>query len=273
MTHLQLVTDPVSPPASYSKPIELYVFIDLLQPKSRDLHAIIRKLQVNYGHYFSIRFILSTELSSLNVACHRINNCASHEELVDLSHPVLPSIAVKAAELQGKKVGHRFLMKLFEYQITEEKNIRSCNTLTEIAKAVSLDVEEFEADFRSLEAARSFQSDLCITHEMDVQEVPSFVFFNGNIEDEGLKVSGTYSYEIYEQILSELLEKELVQAPPPPLEELFKKFHVLSAEEVASFYNISEKAADRELKKRLLQQKIERIHCKHHSLFRLKTAY
>ena len=57
------------------------------------------------------------------------------------------------------------------------------------------------------------------------------------------------------------------------LEELFKKFHVLSAEEVASFYNISEKAADRELKKRLLQQKIERIHCKHHSLFRLKTAY
>lgn len=108
---------------------------------------------------------------------------------------------------------------------------------------------------------------------MDVQEVPSFVFFNGNIEDEGLKVSGTYSYEIYEQILSELLEEELVQAPPPPLEELFKKFHVLSAEEVASFYDISENAADRELKKRLLQQKIERIHCKHHSLFRLKTAY
>lgn len=273
MTHLQLVTDPVSPPVSYSKPIELYVFIDLLQSKSRDLHAIIRKLQVNYGHYFSIRFILSTELSSLNVACHRINNCASHEELVDLSHPVLPSIAVKAAELQGKKIGNRFLMKLFEYQITEEKNIRSCNTLTEIAKAVSLDVEEFEADFRSLEAARSFQSDLCITHEMDVQEVPSFVFFNGNIEDEGLKVSGNYSYEVYEEILSELLEEELVQAPPPQLEDLFKRFHVLSAEEIASFYNISEKAAERELKKRLLQQTIERIHCKDHSLFRLKSTY
>lgn len=271
MNHLQLVTEPAPTPVSYSKPIELYVFLDLLQPKSWDLHTTIRKLQVNYGHYFSIRFILSTELSSLNVACHRINNCTSHQDLVDLSHPVLPSIAVKAAELQGKKAGHRFLMKLLEYHMTEEKNIRSCNTLTDIAKEVSLDVKEFQADFRSLEASRSFQSDLCIAHEMDVQEAPSFVFFNENIEDEGLKISGGYSYEVYEHILAEMLDVELIPTQPPTLDDLFKRFNTLSIFEVASIYNISEQAAERELKKKMLQQKIERIACKNNSLYRLKT--
>lgn len=273
MNHLQLVTEPAPTPISTSKPIELYVFIDLLQPQSWDLHAIVRKLQVDYSQYFSIRFILSTELSSLNVACHRINNCTSAEDLVDLSHPVLPSIAVKAAELQGKKAGHRFLMKLLEYHRTEEESIRSCNTLTQIAHEVSLDVEEFKADFRSLEASRSFQSDLCITREMDVQEVPSFVFFNENIEDEGLKISGNYSYEVYEHVLAEMLEGELVRTAPPTLDELFEKYNTLSIYEVASIYNISEQAAERELKKKMLQQKVVRVSCKSNSLFRLKTAY
>lgn len=273
MNHLQLVTEPVSTPVSTTKPIELYVFIDLLQPKSWDLHCIIRKLQVNYGQYFSLRFILSTELSSLNVACHRINSCTSHEDLVDLSHPVLPAIAVKAAELQGKKAGHRFLMKLLEYYRIEEKNITSCTILSAIAKEVSLDIEEFQADFRSLEASRSFQSDLCITREMDVQEVPSFVFFNENIEDEGLKISGSYSYDVYEHILAEMLDEELIATQPPAIEDLFKKYNTLSIFEVASIYNISEQVAERELKKKMLQQKIERISCKNNSLFRLKAIY
>lgn len=272
MNHLQLVTEPAPMPVSYSKPVELYVFIDLLQPKSWALHSTIRKLQVNYGQYFSMRFILSTELSSLNVACHRINNCTSHDELVDLTHPVLPSIAVKAAELQGKKAGHRYLMKLLEYHMTEEKNIRSCNTLTTVAREVDLDVEEFEADFRSLEASRSFQGDLCITHEMDVQEVPSFVFFNENIEDEGLKVSGSYNYEVYEHILAELLDEELIQSQPPSLDDLFLKYNTLSILEVATIYNITEKTAERELKKQMLQQKIEKISCKQHTLYRLKKS-
>lgn len=270
MNTIQIMPAPPSPTTTLSRPIELYVFIDPLAPNSWDLQAIIRKLQVNYNQYFTLRFVLSTELASLNVACQRVNSCNSEYEETDVSHPVLPSIAVKAAELQGKKAGYRYLMKLQEYVLLNMKNVRSCSTLLEIAKEANLDIQEFQTDFQSLEASRAFQSDLCITREMDVEEVPSFVFFNENIEDEGLKVSGNYSYEVYEQILEELLDGELICQQPPSVEELFKRYHTLSTKEVASIYNITEQTADRELKKKMLQQKVDRINYEESSLWRLK---
>ncbi len=272
MNKIQYLTEKptVSTSTSLSKPIELYVFMDLLSPGCWELQSLIRKLQINYGHYFSLRIVLSTELNSLNTACQRINSCESHEELVDVSHPVLPSIAVKAAELQGKKAGYRFLMKLQEYALTNIKNVSLCSTLQEIACEIGLDIEEFQSDFLSMEATRSFQSDLCITREMEVDEIPSFVFFNENIEDEGLKVSGSYPFDVYEKILEELLDQQLVCQQPPSVEDLFHRYHTLTTKEVAAIYHISQNTAERELKKKMLQQKLDRVTCEELSLWRLK---
>ena len=55
-------------------------------------------------------------------------------------------------------------------------------------------------------AAKAFQCDLKISAEMEVTEMPAMVFFNENIEDEGLKITGLYSYHIYVQILTEMLK-------------------------------------------------------------------
>lgn len=270
MNNIQYLAENHTPLSSLSKPIELYVFMDLLSPGSWELQSLIRQLQVKYGHYFSLRFVLSTELNSLNTACQRINSCESHEELVDVSHPVLPSIAVKAAELQGKKAGYRFLLKLQEYALINTKNVCQCSTLQEIAQETGLDLEEFQSDFLSMEASRAFQSDLCITREMEVDEVPSFVFFNENIEDEGLKVSGTYSLEVYEKILEELLDEKLVCQQPPSVDDLFHCYHTLTTKEVAAIYHISLNTAECELKKKMLQQKVDRVNGDEFSIWRLK---
>ncbi len=270
MNNIQYLSEKPAVSPSLSKPIELYVFIDLLSPGSFELQALIRQLQINYGHYFSMRFVLSTELNSLNSACQRINSCQTQEELVDLSHPVLPSIAVKAAELQGKKAGYRYLTKLQEYTYLNTKNVCQCSTLQEIAYETNLDIEEFQTDFLSVEASRSFQNDLCIAREMEVDEVPSFVFFNENIEDEGLKVSGSYSYEVYEKILEELLGEKLVCQQPPSVEDLFHRFHTFTTKELAAIYQISPSTCERELKKKMLQQKVDRVSYENLSLWRLK---
>ena len=270
MTHVQLLTEPVTPSQPLHKPLELYIFIDPLCTSAVEMQATIRKLQVQYEQYFTCRFILSTKLTSLNCIEEKTKGCMSGQE-VDVKHPVLPSVAVKAAELQGKRAGLRFLTKLQEYLMLNQKNLQSYSTLLEIAEASQLDMQEFRSDFGSKEAAHAFQCDLHITNEMEVQELPSIVFFNECIEDEGLKVSGLYEYDVYEHILSEMLNAPLVQQQPPTIEELLGRFHTMSTQEIAAIYNLTEQAAEREMKKRMLQQKVERTLANDMTLWRLRS--
>ncbi|KOF11459.1 dithiol-disulfide isomerase [Planococcus glaciei] len=265
MNNLDLVQE-MDHQAKPLKPMELYVFFDPLNPECWELQGIIRKLQIEYGHYFSMRFVLSTKLFTLNKISKTVN-----VDTTNLSHPVLASVAVKAAELQGKRAGNRFLHKLQEYLLLQTKDVSSYAILLEIAEESELDQEEFKRDFHSVHTAKAFQCDMHITREMEIDEVPSIVFFNECIEDEGVKVSGLYSYEVYQTILQEMLGQErLNRQSPPSLEELFSKYSTLATREIASIYNISEQTAERELKKQLLQQKLERINLPDQTLWTLK---
>ena len=268
MNNIQLLSQP-TPPSLTVKPVELYIFIDPLDPEAYNIMSLIRKLHLQYGHYFTSRFVLSTELSSLNCITNRLKGCWSGAEL-DIVHPVLPSIAIKAAELQGKRAGTRYLMKLQQHALLNNSNVNSHAVLMQIAKEAQLDMTEFEADFGSKEAARAFQCDLYITREMEVNEVPSIVFFNECIEEEGLSVSGTYDYSVYKHILEELIGERLVEQPLPPLEQLFEHYDLLSTEEVAEIYSQPIYIVERELKKCMLQQKMERIPSEHTMFWRLK---
>lgn len=269
VSNVQLLSQPQALTSTLIKPIELYIFLDPLCPEGYALQSIVRRLQLHYDHYFTFRFVLSTELSSLNCLTQRTKGCTTGIQL-DITHPVLPSIAIKAAELQGKRAGFRYLTKLQEYALLSNQNVNSHTTLITIAQEVQLDMEEFMVDFGSKEAARAFQCDLYITREMEVDEVPSIVFFNECIEEEGLKISGTYSFEVYEQILQELIEEQLIQNPLPTLDELFERFGILTTAEVAEIYSMDLVVADRELKKRMLQQKIERFPTDQTSTWRFK---
>ena len=268
MNNIQLLSQPVMPEIT-TKPVELYVFIDPLCKKALHLMTNIRKLHLQYGHYFTSRFVLSTELSSLNAVANRRKGCCPQTEL-DIMHPVLPSIAIKAAELQGKRAGQRYLLKLQQYAMMNHMNLNSHATLLKIANEINLDLEEFASDFGSKEAAKAFQCDLYITREMEVNSVPSVVFFNECIEEEGLNVSGNYDYHVYEHILFELIGEELVSQPLPPIDQLFEHFEVLTTNDIATIYNLEKNVAERELKKRMLQQKIERLPCQDTDLWKIK---
>lgn len=272
MSQVQLLAHSENYTNPLIKPVELYIFIDPLCKKGFQLQSIIRRLQLQYDHYFTYRFVLSTDLTSLNCYTNHMKDCTNQFSSLDISHPVLPSIAVKAAELQGKRAGYKYLTKLQEYAMLSNKNVNSHTTLLEIAQEVQLDMAEFASDFGSKEAARAFQCDMYITREMEVDEIPSIVFFNECIEDEGLKICGAYDFEVYEQILRELMDEELVKNPLPTLDELLERFGTLTTEEVAQIYTIDFAVAERELKKRMLQQKIERITLNNTCCWKLKQV-
>lgn len=272
MTRIQIPAETIAP-SLLNKPIEMYIFLDPLCSACWDLQPIIRKLLVEYGQYFTVRTVLSTQISKLNTVCKATKEQLLDEKcnLADIEHPVFPSIAVKAAEFQGKKAALRFFNKIQEQLFLKTENVTSFSVLQDLAHEVKIDVNEFTNDFQSRECARSFQSDLSITSEMEVTSFPSIVFFNENIEDEGIKVSGIYPYKIYVQILKEMLNEEPQKQQPPTLEKLFDRFHSLTTSEIAYYYNITEQQADRELKKRLLLQEVERLVLQDTVLWRLKS--
>lgn len=213
------------------KPLEIYVFIDPLCPECWALEPVLKKLRLEYGVYFRLRHVLIGKLSNLNDIPKKREAIADYWEKTasrtgmscdgslwienPITSPYIVSIAIKAAELQGKKQGLRFLRKVQELVFLEKRNISDIQILVDCAKGASIDVDEFLHDIHSESAAKAFQCDLKITSEMEVTESPSLVFFNEHIEDEGLKISGLYSYDIYVQVLQEMLGKEPSPLPLP----------------------------------------------------------
>lgn len=259
----------VTPTASLSKPIEVYAFVDPLCSKSWALQPLLRKLQIEYEKYFTLKIVLRTSLPKMNLTCLNDKNDLT---ACDKHHPAFPSIAMKAAEFQGKRAGFRFLSKLYEYTYVKSRNVLSFSVLVEIAENLGLDVDEFILDFSSHNVVRSLQVDLYLANEMEVDDAPSFVFFNENIEDEGLKVNGLHSYEIYVQILEEMVGNPITPDAPPSLDDLFQRFDTLATKEIAEIYHIPEKSAERELKKQLLMQKIERLPMNNMTLWRKRIV-
>ena len=83
---------------------------------------------------------------------------------------------------------------------------------------------EFLSDIHSNSAAKAFQCDLKITSEMEVSEIPTLVFFNENIEEEGIKITGYYPYEVYVQIIEEMLQEKPVPIKPSSIRSFSKTF-------------------------------------------------
>jgi predicted DsbA family dithiol-disulfide isomerase len=267
------------------KPIEIYVFVDPLCPECWGLEPIIRKLQIEYGQLFSLRHVLSGKIDSLNMGKNKnFENIAQVWEKTasrsgmscdgslwsenPISSPYTASIAIKAAELQGRKLAIRFLRQLQEYVFIGKKDISNIEVLTECAKMVGLDVEEFLYDINSSSAAKGFQCDMKITSEMEVTEIPSLVFFNQNIEEEGIKVSGVYSYEVYVQILEDMLNGLPAPATPPSLEEFLSCFKLVATKEIETVYNMSKNTVELEMKKLVLKQLAEKIPAKYGTFWR-----
>lgn len=277
---------------AFKKPIEIYSFIDPLCPECWALEPIIKKLQTHYGNYFRLIHLIGGKLETLNRCMKKKERIQNHIDLAKqwektayqtgmscdgdiwyenpISSPYAVSIAIKAAEFQGRNAGVRFLRKIREFLFLEKQNITEKDILMECAKTIQLDIEEFEKDLYSDRVKKAFQCDLKISSEMEVSEYPTLVFFNENVEDAGIKVSGMYPYEVYIEIMSDIFKDKLESVDPPSLEEFLAKYKFVATEEIAVVYDMSRESVEREMKKLVLLQKAERIPVKYGTFWRYK---
>lgn len=267
------------------KPIELYLFIDPLCPECWALEPYMKKLQIEYGRFFTLRHILSGKLAALNLTKRRPPRdiAQTWEKTASLSgmscdgslwtkkpisEPYNASLAIKAAELQGRKAGIRYLRKLQEVVFLEKLDITDTEVLVKIAHCVNLDLEEFKKDLLSPSAQKALQCDFKITNEMEVHEIPSLVFYHCDEDIGGLKVTGLYPYETYVQILEELIGSKPKPSQVPPLEMFLKYFHFVATKEIAVVYNLTTDEVEREMKQLQLMQKVERVPVKYGTFWR-----
>lgn len=277
-------------PTSYkNRPIEIYSFVDPLCPECWGLEPVIKKLQIEFGNHIRLRHLMGGTLDYWNSALQKRKGICSKEDVAKkweitanrsgmscdgdvwyedpIQTPYIASIAVKAAELQGKSNGVRFLRKLREELFLQKQNITKLDVLINCADEAGLDVEEFKRDLHSESAVKAFQCDVKTTQEMEVNQLPSLVFFS-DTSDEGIKITGVYSYEIYVHILEELLGELPKKCPPPPLEYFLEKYRFVATKEISEVYNLTERDVEKQLKKLVLQQIVERVPVKHGTFWR-----
>lgn len=271
-------------PKLLKKPIEIYAFIDPTCPKCWSLEPYIKKLSIEYGRFFTIRPIINSHTSTLkdqfDPSKKRHDNCIPMPKLVDkdpsktrtekgpIAFPLITSIAVKAAELQGKNAGRAFLRAVQEGYFLKKQNISDETVLIQCAGESNIDVQEFKNDLYSNLAKKAFQCDLKIKTEMEVDDSPTLVFFNQKIEEEGIKVSGLYPYSIYVHVLSKMLQFKPIPTELPPLEDFLAYYKVISNKEVAIIYDWTLAETNREMKKLKLKQKVTKNNIKHGSFWK-----
>lgn len=262
------------------KPVEIYVFIDPICPECWSLEPYLKKLSIEYGRFFTIRPIISGHLNTLNkdkfdkpkrlkdiwerTASRTGMSCDGDLWAENpVSSPWITSLAIKAAELQGKKAGRIFLRKVQENLFLNKRNISDETVLTTCAQESRLDVQEFENDLYSSSAKKAFQCDLKLTKEMDVDFIPTIVFFNQTTEEQGIKISGLYPYDIYIQVLRQILQKDPVPSSKPTLEDFLAYYGVVGNKEISVVYDWTATKTDKEMKKLLLKQSVEKIPVKY----------
>lgn len=262
------------------KPLEMYVFVDPLCAECWSIEPYLKKLSLEYGRFFTTRPVISNYLMPMNsekfktprklkeiwerTAQRTGMSCDGNFWMENsIASPWITSLAIKAAELQGKKAGRLFLRKVQEYLFLHKEDVTDENVFLRCAGDAKLDLHEFQNDLNSATAKKALMADMKLTKEMEVDYIPTIVFFNQRIDEQGIKISGLYPYEIYVKVLCEVLQKHPIPSEKPSLEDFLAFYGTVASKEVAVVYDWSIAKAEKELKKLQLRQIVEKIPAKY----------
>lgn len=261
--------------SSKVKPIRVLYFTDPICSSCWGIEPQLRKLKLEYGEYFDIEYRMGGLLAGWNtyggsdvsnpndVAVHWEEAGAHYEMPIDgdvwiedpLSSSYPPSIAFKAAQLQGGEKALDFLRRIKEMVFLEKKNIEKWENLEAAAHQVGLNVEQFKIDFAG-KGKELFDQDLALAGQLGVRGFPTIFFTDA--DDNRFKVYGTKPYESYEQALLKLYPEAVKQSIDIDFENVFIHYPTLTSKEFGLLTNRSKGDAEEFLKGLYEQGKIGR---------------
>lgn len=180
--------------------IEIYLFVNpldehCLQSEQRFLDIVKEEKQKN--RKICLRFvpILNPSIIQHYLVDHDlpVNNLSFRNQLVETLYSAC--LDIKAAQLQGKKVGRKFLFHLQE-MVGRQKRHYSKELVEEILEEIRADKSLFNSDRQSHLVKEFFQQDQKIANEMGVNRFTKAVIFNyGLDQDFGVLIDGLASID------------------------------------------------------------------------------
>lgn len=104
------------------------------------------------------------------------------------------------------------------------------------ARLAGIDITTFHQDLQSPNLDTMLKYDLAVYREMDVESLPTMVFFSGDVHEEGVKVEGSYPYHIYTYIINELLNIEIEKKQLPSILEYIRAYEFVSFDELKTIF-------------------------------------
>lgn len=271
------------------KPVRLIYFTDPICSSCWGIEPQLRKLKLEYGDYFDIEYKMGGLLASwetyggsdvanpTDVAQHWEEAGAHYEMPIDgdlwLEDPLHssypPSIAFKAAQLQGLEKAMNFLRRIKEMIFLEKKNITKWENLSQAALETGLDTERLRSDYEG-KAKELFNDDLQLRHELGVRGFPT-IFFTDE-DDNRFKVYGSKPYENYEQALLKLFPQAAKQTIDTSFENLFPHYPTLTTKEFSVLSGKNMIASEKLLNELFAQKKIGKYVSKNGALWTKKVA-
>lgn len=194
-------TKNLSKNTSHEKIFELFLFVNPLGTYcyrcENELLKFVRNSEFKVHYHFLTFHNLQT-----------VNQYMKNQKLpvtdLDLRNDIYMKIydaalSYKAALLQGKRLGHQFLIEL-QQQIHQQKREYNDDLLEEILNKIEIDKKMFYEDKSSSAVKKAYDRDLQIAQEMNVTHTPSLVIFDNSNQPYGLLLASSITAETISEI-------------------------------------------------------------------------
>lgn len=232
------------------KPIKVVYYTDPICSACWAIEPQLRKLKLEYAHILEIEYRMggllpdwsynSGGISKPSDVAHHWDEMSSYydmpidgdvwlEDPLDSSYP--PSIAFKAAQLQGTQKAMTFMRTIREMVFMQKKNIAQWDNLATAAKMAGLDSKQFQTDFEG-KAKERFQQDLQLGRQLEVRGFPTLFFCDTN-NNKTIRVYGSKPYEVYQNAILQILPNASPFNYDKSWQAVFAQYPSLTAKEFA----------------------------------------
>lgn len=251
---------------------------------------ILRKIREVYGGQVQISFKMgglvenvdtfydplnkiggSPERMAEQVAVHWLEASGKHGMPVDaqLAPEVLremrstypASVACKAAQMQSKELGDRFIRRMREAAAAEGMLVHRKEVQAELAREVGLDVERFLIALQDGSAEASFRADLKEARSMGITGFPTFLVRNAEGRD--VLLPGYRSFEAFERTFQVLVGEKLVRLELDVSKESVRafvaKYGKVATKEVCEVFGVGPEQANEVLEALLREGAISKV--------------